>query len=83
MIIVLGVAAGAALAVLIYERVRQRDPELATASLGRVHQLAAVVVVLTSAIDKLFEALAAGTQPLYASYGKRTSWRDDRDWDDA
>lgn len=78
MIIVLGVAAGAALAVLIYERVRQRDPASATESMRRVHQLAGVVLVITSGVDKLFDALASGSkpkpQPLYAAYGGRSSY---------
>jgi hypothetical protein len=71
-IIVLGVAAGAALAVLIYERVRQKDPELASASMRRVHQLAAVIVIITSGIEKTFDALQGSRpkpQPLYAAYG--------------
>lgn len=85
MIIVLGVAAGAALAVLIYERVRQKDPELASASMRRVHQLAAVIVIITSGIEKTFDALQGGRprpQSLYASSG-RPSWLDEDDYEDS
>ena len=35
MLIVIAVAAGAALSVLVYNRVRERDPELASASAHR------------------------------------------------
>jgi hypothetical protein len=44
-LIVLAVAAGAALSVIAYEKVRQRDPELATAAMRRAHQLAALVLL--------------------------------------
>jgi len=87
MLIVIAVAAGAALSVLVYNRVRERDPELATASMRRVHQLAAVVVVICTGVDKLFDALQVGSkpQPLYGTYGSRPrpAWlaEDDDDYD--
>lgn len=87
MLIVIAVAAGAALAVLTYNRVRERDPELASASMRRVHQLAAVVVVICTGVERLFDALQVGAKPkpLYASYGyngdtsRRPSWMDEDD----
>lgn len=88
MLIVIAVAAGAALSVLVYNRVRERDPELASASMRRVHQLAAVVVVICTGVEKLFDALQVGSRakPLYASYdyparsSGRASWlTDDED----
>lgn len=81
MLIVIAVAAGAALSVLTYNRVRERDPELASAAMRRVHQLAAVIVVICTGVEKLFDALQAGGKPrqVYASpgyggYGSRPSW---------
>ncbi len=85
MLIVLAVAAGAALCVLVYNHVHERDPELADAAMRRVHQLAAVVVVITSGVEKAFEALQSGSRskPLYASrsYTARPSWDDGDDFD--
>jgi hypothetical protein len=91
MLIVIAVAAGAALSVVVYNRVRERDPELASASMRRVHQLAAVVVVICTACEKLFDALQVGgkPKPLYASYdypsgraSARPSWMDEDDFED-
>ena len=87
MLIVIAVAAGAALSVLVYNKVRERDPELASASMRRVHQLAAVVVVICTGVEKLFDALQVGAKPkpLYAGYGnaggtsRRPSWLDEHD----
>lgn len=64
MLIVIAVAAGAALSVLVYNKVRERDPELASASMRRVHQLAAVVVVICTGAERLFDALQTGAQPV-------------------
>lgn len=88
MLIVIAIAAGAALTVIAYNKVREKDPELASASMRRVHQLAAVIVVLTTGIEKTFDALASGSRPkpVYASsYGSRPSWRDvdEHDWDES
>jgi hypothetical protein len=84
-LIVLAVAAGAALCVLVYNHVHERDPELADAAIRRVHQLAAVVVVITSGVEKAFEALQSGSRskPLYASksYTARPSWDDGDEFD--
>lgn len=81
MLIVIAVASGAAVAVLVYNKVRERDPELATASMRRVHQLAAVVVVICTGVEKLFDALQVGSKPkpLYATYGSRDAWMFDEE----
>ena len=85
MLIVIAIAAGAALTVIAYNKVREKDPELASASMRRVHQLAAVIVVITSGIEKTFDALQVGArpQPLYASYGARSSLYEDEYGDEA
>ncbi len=74
----------AALAVLLYNHLREQQPELATLSTRRAQQLAAVVLVLSKAVDGVIEALALGLRPAVAS--SSTSWRGQRlvdvDWDD-
>ncbi len=90
MLIVIAVATGAALSVLVYNRVRERDPELANASMRRVHQLAAVIVVICTGVEKLFDALhvEVKAKPLYATYGYpsprdgRPSWLNEDDFED-
>jgi len=88
MLIVIAVATGAALSVLVYNRVRERDPELASASMRRVHQLAAVIVVICTGVEKLFDALQmeVKAKPLYATYtsprGGRPSWLNEDDFED-
>jgi len=63
----------------------REGPELASAAMHRVQQLAAVIVVPTTGIEKTIEASASGSKrrPLYASpYGARRSWQDlDLNWD--
>jgi len=51
MVLIIGIAGAAALAVLLYNHLREQQPELATLSTRRAQQLAAVVLV---------EALALG-----------------------
>jgi len=78
------------LSVLVYSRVRERDPELASASMRRVHQLAAVIVVICTGVEKLFDALqmASNAKPLYATHGYpspsagRPSWLNEDDFED-
>ncbi len=48
MLVVLALAASAARAVIAYNRARETDPEHTSASLRRVHQLAAVIVAITT-----------------------------------
>jgi len=75
------IAAGVALPVIAHNKVREKDPELASAAMHRVHQLAAVVVGLTTFIDKAVEASASGSKPrpqFASAYGVRRSWQHPR-----
>lgn len=71
MILILTVAAAAALTVLVYVRLRHRDPSAADAAAHAVRQLAAVVLVCTKAIEGLEEALTSRPRPrvVYAGSG--------------
>ncbi len=44
MVLIIGIAGAAALAVLLYNHLREQQPELATLSTRRAQQLAAVVL---------------------------------------
>jgi hypothetical protein len=83
MVLIIGIAGAAALAVLLYNHLREQQPELATLSTRRAQQLAAVVLVLSKAVDGVIDALALGLRPAVSS---STSWRSQRlvdvDWDD-
>jgi len=84
MVLIIGIAGAAALAVLLYNHLREQQPELATLSTRRAQQLAAVVLVLSKAVEGVIDALALGRRPAVAS--SSTSWRGQRlvdvDWDD-
>jgi len=75
----------AALAVLLYNHLREQQPELATLSTRRAQQLAAVVLVLSKAVEGVIDALTLGLRPAVSS-SSSTSWRGQRlvdvDWDD-
>jgi len=83
MVLIIGIAGAAALAVLLYNHLREQQPELATLSTRRAQQLAAVVLVLSKAVEGVIDALALGLRPAVSS---STSWRGQRlvdvDWDD-
>ena len=83
MVLIVGIAGAAALAVLLYNHLREQQPELATLSTRRAQQLAAVVLVLSKAVDGVIDALTLGLRPAVPS---STSWRGQRlvdvDWDD-
>ncbi len=83
MVLIVGIAGAAALAVLLYNHLREQQPELATLSTRRAQQLAAVVLVLSKA--GVIDALALGLRPAVPS-SSSTSWRGQRlvdvDWDD-
>ena len=85
MVLIIGIAGAAALAVLLYNHLREQQPELATLSTRRAQQLAAVVLVLSKAVDGVIDALALGLRPAVSS-SNSTSWRGQRlvdvDWDD-
>ncbi len=83
MVLIVGIAGAAALAVLLYNHLREQQPELATLSTRRAQQLAAVVLVLSKAVDGVIDALDLGLRPAVPS---SSSWRGQRlvdvDWDD-
>jgi len=85
MVLIIGIAGAATLAVLLYNHLREQQPELATLSTRRAQQLAAVVLVLSKAVDGVIDALALGLRPAVPS-SSSTSWRSQRlvdvDWDD-
>jgi len=85
MVLIIGIAGAAALAVLLYNHLREQQPELATLSTRRAQQLAAVVLVLSKAVDGVIDALTLGLRPAVPS-SSSTSWRSQRlvdvDWDD-
>jgi len=85
MVLIIGIAGAAALAVLLYNHLREQQPELATLSTRRAQQLAAVVLVLSKAVEGVIDALALGLRPAVSSPNS-SSWRSQRlvdvDWDD-
>jgi len=85
MVLIIGIAGAAALAVLLYNHLREQQPELVTLSTRRAQQLAAVVLVLSKAVEGVIDALALGLRPAVPS-SSGTSWRGQRlvdvDWDD-
>jgi len=84
MVLIVGIAGAAALAVLLYNHLREQQPELATLSTRRAQQLAAVVLVLSKAVEGVIDALTLGRPAVPSS--SSTSWRGQRlvdvDWDD-
>ena len=85
MVLIVGIAGAAALAVLLYNHLREQRPELATLSTRRAQQLAAVVLVLSKAVEGVIDALTLGLRPAVSS-SNSSSWRGQRlvdvDWDD-
>ncbi len=83
MLLIIGMAGAAALAVVLYNHLRQEQPELATQSTRKAQQLAAVVLVLSKAVEGVIDALALGLRPAAgaSSSGSTTegsSWRPQR-----
>lgn len=60
MLLIIGMAGAAALAVVLYNHLREEQPELATQSTRKAQQLAAVVLVLSKAVEGVIDALALG-----------------------
>ncbi len=60
MVLIIGIAGAAALAVLLYNHLREQQPELATLSTRRAQQLAAVGLVLSKAVEGVIDALTLG-----------------------
>ncbi|KRF44601.1 hypothetical protein ASH01_11455 [Terrabacter sp. Soil811] len=83
MLIVLSVAAAATLVVVAYAKLREHEPETATAGLRAVRDLADVVIVCVKAVEGVVDVLSRparlkdGTQGRHWSYGSE----DGRDHD--
>ena len=58
MLIVISIAGAAALAVVAYQWLQGRSPEVATAGLRAVRELAAIVLVLVKAVEGVVDVLA-------------------------
>ncbi len=75
MLLLLSIAGAAALAVFAYTRLRSRSPEAASAATRAVRELAAVVLILTKAVEGVVDTLTPN-QPrtagsgLYGGYGR-------------
>lgn len=82
MLLVVGIAATAAAAVLAFARWRERQPELAAESARQVQQLAAVVLLLSQTVVAVFESLAGRTKqvPSYSSPRYEPRWNEDEPW---
>lgn len=63
MLLIVGIATAAAAAVLIYNAYKDSRPDLETSSARRARQLAAVVLVMSRAVEGVVEALTLGLRP--------------------
>ena len=63
MLIIIGIAGAAALAVTAYNIFKDTRPDLVTLSTRRAQQLAAVVLVFSRAVEGVIEALTYGLRP--------------------
>ena len=63
MLIIIGIAGAAALAVTAYNIYKDTRPDLVTLSTRRAQQLAAVVLVFSRAVEGVIEALTYGLRP--------------------
>ena len=85
MLLLFSIAGAAALAVLAYTRLRSRSPEAASAATRAVRELAAVVLILTKAVEGVVDTLTP-SQPrvaggdLYGGYGRPLvdTWDEDQ-----
>ncbi|MGO4598512.1 hypothetical protein [Terrabacter sp. 2RAF25] len=74
MIIVMSVAAAAALTVVAYAKLREHEPETATAGLRAVRDLADVVLVCVKAVEGVVAVLSRPTSPASGSPTRRWSY---------
>jgi hypothetical protein len=61
--LMVGIAAAAAASVLIYNHFKDTRPDIASLSTKRAQQLAAVVLVMSRAVEGVIEALSYGLRP--------------------
>ncbi|WP_076259252.1 hypothetical protein [Intrasporangium flavum] len=74
MIIVMSVAAAAALVVVAYAKLREHEPETATAGLRAVHDLADVVLVCVKAVEGVVAVLSRPVSPGTGSPSRRWAY---------
>ena len=67
MLIIIGIAGAAALAVIVYNLYKDTRPDLVSVSTRRAQQLAAVVLVFSRAVEGVIEALSYAMRPEPAS----------------
>ncbi|MGO4602520.1 hypothetical protein [Terrabacter sp. 2YAF2] len=77
MIIVMSVAAAAALTVVAYAKLREHEPETATAGLRAVRDLADVVLVCVKAVEGVVAVLSRPSSPNNGAPSRRWSFRPD------
>ena len=75
MLLIFTIAGLAAIAVVTYNRLRDRDPDGATRTVGGVRQLAAVVLVCARAIEAVLDALQTAGRGLSPATGPPNSHR--------
>jgi hypothetical protein len=74
-LLMMAIAATAAASVYLYAKWREEEPDLAAQSTKRVQQLAAVVLVLTRAVEGVVDALGyVRPQPAMAGQGDVNLW---------
>ncbi len=62
MLIILAIGGAAALAVVAYNRLRERDPDTAAEAVRNIRQLVSVVVVLARATSAVLDTLQSARQ---------------------
>ena len=77
MIIVMSVAAAAALVVVAYAKLREHEPETATAGLRAVRDLADVVLVCVKAVEGVVAVLSRSSSPTTGSPSRRWAYGSD------
>ncbi len=85
MLLLFSIAGAAALAVFAYTRLRSRSPEAATAATRAVRELAAVILILTKAVESVADTLSPTARPrmagdgLYGGYSRPLvdTWEDE------
>ncbi len=79
MIIVMSVAAAAALVVVAYAKLRENEPETATAGLRAVRDLADVVLVCVKAVEGVVAVLSRPSSLATANAPRRWAYGSDYD----
>lgn len=77
MLIVLSVAAAAALTVVAFAKLREHEPETATAGLRAVRDLADVVLVCVKAVEGVVAVLSRPTSPTTGANSRRWAYGSD------